>query len=208
MIISKSIFINIFIAINIMYLLLYGYNKYIWSPKIADEIYNKRVTSIISSELTSIPPVLKLKYGDIVDNHTLIDVLGNNINISNNSKFYNYLYFMKAIDPNKLKIDDLSYIIELNKQIIEEYKSKIRFISIIVGDSSNIEYEYLKKMEKRLNISIVYLTNENVSNFYNISNWGCSYCILLNTENRVVYSFYPVPVKYLSDIIIRELHKY
>jgi hypothetical protein len=202
---KKYIIINVLIIINVVYLLLYGYNKYIWTPRKITEYTNERILSAYSKELMFIPSVLELKYNDTVNNHTLKDVIGNDINISNNSNFYKYIYLMNIGKSNELKIDDLSYVIELNHQITEEYKSKIKFIIILVGDSSYTGDKKFGLIQNKLQVPIVYLKNDDVLKLYNISHWGCNYSILLDMENRVKYSYNPISIKYLRDIINREL---
>jgi len=202
---KKYIIINFLIIINVIYLLLYGYNKYIWTPRKITEYTNERILSAYSKELTSIPPILQLKYNDTVNNHTLKDIIGNNINISNKSNFYKYIYLMKVNDTNKLKIDDLSYVVELNQKITKEYKSKIMIIIILVGDSSYTGDKKLGLIQNKLNVPVVYLRSDEVFKLYNISDWGCSYSILLDMENGVKYSYNQIPINYLSDIINREL---
>ena len=105
--------LNIFILLNIIYLGLYIYDKYIKIPELNNS--SNKLVSNKTNVLSNIDSLIPLEYGDLVSDHILKDVSNNSIEIYRANEQFNFIYVNKLKVPEILDIDHLLPFIEIRK---------------------------------------------------------------------------------------------
>jgi hypothetical protein len=145
---------------------------------------------------------LPFNYGDNIENHILLDIENNKINISSNSEFFK---FVKIIQPPNIKdIDFNSFtpFIKLKKEIDNR---NVHFIYLIIWDKDIINKEKYVKLQRKFDISIVLISKKDIEKYYHISNLRCGFIMFLDDNNKVRFANSPTSDKIMKEIIINEL---
>lgn len=151
--------------------------------------------------------IKKLEYGDKIQNHILIDVSGNPLNISDSNEKFKFIDIAHISSNNDFSVnaDFLTRFNDLQKNI---NKQNIMFIFIIEGVIfSNNKKKSLIKIQERFNLHFVNTSNIFVLNTYRLTYWNCGFTILLDSDNIVRFSNSGIPIEDIFSVIKNELNK-
>jgi len=197
--------IRIVIALNIAYIGLYYYTNFLYKSNIQPN-QNERIISL--NNTTKLPTLKEqfppLEYGDLIQDHKLVDVGGTNINISSANHKFKYIKITQPLIPDNIDIDNLTTFIEL-RNILNN--SRIQFFYIVVGEFSSKQKEILSDIQKRFNIRITSISNSQLYEYFKLPDCRCGLNILLDSDNKVRLAHKGLKYETLQKIFNQELLK-
>jgi len=192
------------LILNIIFIGLYSYDKY-FRKLIAKPLKDK--ISIISSK-TDYSKLKELNYGDKFPNHSIQNIEGQVIDISdlnNKYKFIEYITYTKGMELRP-KIEFYDNFYKLQKDV---NSNNIQYIFIFEGATINRSDERIfKKIQEKYNVNIALINDSTITSLYNIQNRGCGgFSSLLDENNIVRFINSNVSLETIIKIIQNELNK-
>jgi len=197
--------INTILLLNIVYIGLFSYNRYI-KKAIINNVKKNDVNFINDSKDNS--EIMKFDYGDKIQNHILTDISCDTLYISNSNERFKYLEITNITPINDLKVD-ADFFIRFN--VLRKNIKNKNILYIFLLGSMKIDYNdkrLLTKFQEKFDVHFVTVSNSFIINKYRVSNLYCgSFTILLDKNNVVRFANSGIQIETIFNIINNELNK-